>query len=278
MENFRINNLERNSELFNLANELEVLADEMRHVFNGKSKENDFRRSKMPLHKTVFLYLITTVMQRFNSIRILCTEGYGQCSLIILRSMLESLISAKYIILDEKVANERAERFEEYRWVEMRKHLKYWKTEDVHNKELAKTILSRETEVIDNFNKFKERFIKNNKELSTWSGNSIEDMARDVGMLADYNSVYRLCCNSSHPSFLGTGQSVVKTKEATHYSSSPSLQNVIANVEMSIVYFAEFLFIYDYLFGLGMRQRIYDYQTKAKQVFALRKYALSLTP
>ena len=192
--------------------------------------------------------------------------------------MLEHLISAKYMLLDNRVANERAERFEEYRWVEMKKQLKYWKMKDeVHDKELAKSILSKEKDVVDNFNRFKTKFIKNDKELSTWSGSKVEDMAKDVGMLGDYSSVYRLCCNFSHPSFLGTVQSVVRAKDATHYSSNPSSQNVIANVEMSIVYFTEFLFIYDHLFGLGMRQKICDYQAKAKQVFDLEKYTLSLT-
>ncbi|MCK5491940.1 MAG: hypothetical protein KAJ14_02380, partial [Candidatus Omnitrophica bacterium] len=170
MANFREENIQKHSELFEVADELSALADELMYAFNCRSKIEDFRPSKIPKHKTVFLYLFNAVLKQYASLKVVCLEGYGQSSSIILRSMLENLISIKYMIFSENTSS-LAERFIGYRWIDMRKSLNYWRMEDkVKNKDLRDQILLKEKEIEQKCKDFKERFNIKKGQLKTWSG------------------------------------------------------------------------------------------------------------
>ena len=47
MSDFKIENIKNHKELFNLSEELESIAEEVRCVFNDASEKSNFRRSKM---------------------------------------------------------------------------------------------------------------------------------------------------------------------------------------------------------------------------------------
>ncbi len=273
LNEFKQKNIKEHFELFQITEELELTADEMRYKYNCKSNENDFRRSKLPLFLTIFQYLLNNVMNQYNSIRVLCLEGYGQSGLVILRSILESLITFKYMISDEELKNVRAQRFEDYRWVQMKKMLNYWKMEDeVINYAIAKDILSKEDRVLEKVEEFKKTYdVKNDRELSTWSGISIFKMAKTANELVDYNLLYSTCCNFSHPSILGIQSNVIRNEKVTFYSPKPSFQYIDVNIKSSIDYFLEYLVMFDYFYSLGMKKKLDGYQLRAKKIFEASK-------
>lgn len=277
MINFKAENIKGYKELFNLSDELESLTDEIRNSFNAASVKNDFRRSKIPLYKSIFLYFSHTAMRQFPSIYILCAEGYAYSASPILRSLWENLVSVKYMLLDknknlnEEEANLKAQRFEEYRWVNMSKMLHYWKSNNGEiNQKLCENIVSKEDEILNKIKEFKKTFKTN--DVRSWSGLSIEAMAEKIDMLQDYNLLYRLCCNLSHPSFLGLQLGVVKGREKTNFFSGPSSEHLICVLETAITCFYEFLFLHDYLFLLGMTDKLKVFQQKARLVFESEKY------
>ncbi|UCB57056.1 MAG: hypothetical protein JSV30_00200 [Candidatus Omnitrophota bacterium] len=261
---FKHENLKKNKELFECADNLYHLIDTLLIVFNQSS--NNFRPSRIPKYKNTFLYLFNTSIRHYKSIDLLCQEGHGMSALILMRSLLENLITTKYIILN-KNPNELAQRFEEYKWLLMRKQLKYWKTnKQVESKKLQKSILSKEPEILAKVKEYKVNFkVKNG--LSTWSGKSVERMAEVVGMSNEYNLVYRMCCLISHPSMLGIIQEVKRTEEYTYFSSDPSYCNIITNMILTIEYMHTFLSVYNDLFELGKKQELDLFLKKYKVGF-----------
>ncbi len=270
--NFKEENIKKHSELFCVTDEVHALADELMYAFNCKSNTEDFRPSQMPLHKTVFLYLFNAALKQYASIKVLCLEGYGQSSSIILRSMLENLISIKYMIFSENTSS-LAERFIGYRWIDMRKSLNYWRMEDkVKNKDLRDKILLKEKEIEQKCKDFKERFNIKKGQLKTWSGLSIEEMAQKADMLADYNLMYRLSCNFSHSGFLGAQPGVDKGLNHTLFSSKPAFDFIIGVLESAIQYLHEFLSTYNHMFKLEKERELSDFHKKAIKVFGMSKY------
>jgi len=269
MANFQEENIKRYPELSKIVQRLQAITDEITDTFNNKSKNNDWRRSKMPCHKNLLNYFLMTAIRQFDAISVLCSEGYGDCSLVILRSMLENLISLKYIVLGEKQIEERAERFENYKWVDMKKQLTYWKnSKGVVQKDTQEDILSKEAIILSSVEDFKKRFnINNEREFRTWSGISIEEMADRVNMSDAYNLMYRMCCLFSHPSFLGQQQGVTKNNDYTIFSTKPSFRNIEVNLMTAIHYLFEFLIIFDHLFNLCMLQKLKDFQLDAVRTF-----------
>ena len=178
------------------------------------------------------------------------------------------------MILD-KSPNNKAERFMNYKWIEMQKYLKYWKMEDeVRNKELRRNILSKENDVLRNVNNFKKKFNVTKGQLSTWSGVSIENMAQKIGMLGEYNLMYRTCCSFSHPGFLGALQGVDRGRDYTIFSPKPSFEHIVVNLKSAVQYLHEFLVIFDHIFKLEMEEKLDDFQKRALKVFEMDKYKL----
>lgn len=277
MSNFKTENIRSHQELFDLSEELQGIAEELKNAFNKASAIQDFRRSKIPLYKTIYLFFITNAMRQYPSIHILCVYGYAYCASPILRSLWENLVSIKYILLsddgqlDETEANLKAKRFEEYRWVNMSKMLRYWKNDDgVQRKDLQEAIVSRNDEIIAKVNEFMK--IYKTKHLNSWSGLSIEEMAKKLNMLGDYNLVYRMCCNLSHPSSLGLQLGVEKNPQTTIFSTKPSNDQVKSVLMIAIQYFHEFLVLHDHLFSLKMFNELTAFQKKARVVFESNKY------
>lgn len=271
---FKFENIKRNYELFTLATDFHVLLKDASNIFNLRS----LRLNTLPIHKIVFLYLYNSSVKSYSAIHLLCLEGYGQDSSIILRSLLENLITAKYILYDIKSADYKAKRFEEYRWVEVKNSLEYWEMRDAYQDEkLKKEILSKKKEVMQNVEDFIKKYnIKNKNDLLRWSGISIRKMAEEVSMLEEYLLTYKLCCSFSHPSFIGSLERTKKTLEGINFSSNPSFKGIIEDMKSAILYLYDFLRIYNNVFNLNIEKKLEEIYEKTITTFNIGKYKAGL--
>lgn len=250
--------------LFHSATELNELAYKM---FDSLNTRNE---SPQILYKTTLLYFLNNVANQYQSITVLCREGYGQSSIVILRAILENLVSIKFMLLkdDDFTRNNLAKRFRLYEWIEKEKMLQYWESPHPSQEELKDHILQQRDEIKENVNLFKKEFAcKDPRDLKTWSGVSFPEMTKAVKMTHDYQLIYSLCCKFSHPSFLGSNFLVTKDAINTTYSPGPSSKFIIDSLKNSIVYFHEFLEIFDHCFSLGYTNELKGYTIQTGQVF-----------
>ncbi|HPB69201.1 MAG TPA: DUF5677 domain-containing protein, partial [Candidatus Omnitrophota bacterium] len=73
----------------------------------GKTLFQDINRRNiklfdLPAHKRIFLFIMTRAVKTFAAIEVLCKRGYGQDVSALIRSLLENLITVRYIIYDPR--------------------------------------------------------------------------------------------------------------------------------------------------------------------------------
>lgn len=270
MVNFSEQNYKRSSELFDIAAELHKLLDDVATEINKKQ----LQLSALENYKKSSLYFFVAAFKSFSAIHILCREGYGQDSSVVLRSLMENLISLKYILIgDRKNRNERAERFVEYRWVELKRLIDYWENH-AFNDALKEKVMSKKEEVYETAAAFKKRYKA--KDLSTWAGISIRKMAEEVYMLEEYLLAYRLCCSFSHPSFIGLLERTDRVGDDVMFSSNPSFRGIIEDMKSAISFMMQFLILFDKIFDLKMTSEIKAFEEKTLRIFEMEKYKQGL--
>ncbi|MBU1033945.1 helix-turn-helix domain-containing protein [Patescibacteria group bacterium] len=132
----------------------------------------------------------------------LCEKGFGEDAAIITRSLFENFINLKYILSVED--DGLATRYMEFDFVLQKTMLDYFQKKP----NLLKILEEREsrpkpddTDIKTINKKSKEVIKKHNFDIRTgWSGKTIKKMASSVGRLEQWETIYRLQCQLSHPS------------------------------------------------------------------------------
>lgn len=138
-------------------------------------------------------------VNRFSEIGLLCANGVGNGASIILRSMFEYLVTAKYL----HIYPEKAEDFINYLFVQMR--IVREQTQKIYGKDFV-TAEYREM-VEENFERVKEKFtylMKDGrvKTKPNWSDMGMVDMAIKSGLSQFIILAYYFPIEKSHPSAL----------------------------------------------------------------------------
>lgn len=153
--------------------------------------------TKLTSQDFVILSLSKLCSDNFEEIILLCTNGYCDGALVILRSMFEKLVNARYL----HVHPEKTESFLNFFFVHMRTV-----------KNLIKNIFGEEhlsdyykTLVETNFDRVRHQFsykTSKNKEKtrSSWSDKGLVDMALEVGLKEYLVLAYYLPIERAHPS------------------------------------------------------------------------------
>jgi Family of unknown function (DUF5677) len=136
-------------------------------------------------------------VRRFSEIGLLCANGVGDGASIILRSMFEHLVTARYLHLHP----EKAEDFVDYLYVHMHT------VQSQMERTFGSDHISKEYKdlVEKNFDKVKERFSYTTRQgkrktKSGWTDKSIVDMAINVGLSDFVVLAYYLPLEKAHPS------------------------------------------------------------------------------
>jgi len=186
-----------NQELLNLNTHLLQLTDVLINSFN----ERKFNWNNLSAFQQVVCFLFGKACKSYHAIHLLCKGSFGQDAAILVRSLLEILINLFYIAEEE--SEQRAENFIRY-WIIMEKHrLEKCKKRGLLNSiQEENQIIQKYEEEIDRRKKggIKE---KRGKEYK-WSGKSIAQMAREVGLDYHHDVIYWRLSQIAHPNIKGS--------------------------------------------------------------------------
>jgi len=260
--------------------ELFEFSDDINHFTSSLLNEFNNRRIKLfdlPAYQRIFLFIVTRSIKTYASILVLCKAGYGQDVSTLLRSLLENLVTAKYIIHDPSTADEKARRFVAYKWVIFKRQLpeqeKMFRTA---NSEQKNELYEKKQKIQKKVDEFKVNFqITSDKALITWSGKSIRDMAKKVDhkLLDEYEKTFRLCSRFSHPSILGDNEYLIQDNNNLIFSPLPSDIGIVSNLINALKYELDFLTITNQLFKLHKQKEIDQYLTKYQYLFSNERYS-----
>jgi hypothetical protein len=214
-------------------------------------------------HKGIALYFLVKAQKTFESIKLLCLNGFADDASILTRSLFEMVIDLLYV---DQERGARARLYCEYEIIQKIKlHEKLKKNEDSWSKRILE---SKNESQLEEALKEYERVKKNYPEPDKWSGKSKKKMAKDIGMEWQYEFVYHILSGIAH-----TGPNAV-----SHYMSYKddgsieflsSQQKDIERVwNTSCIYFLILLDRFNDAFGLGLDEEIkkIDAQLKLKTV------------
>lgn len=256
----------KNDQLIELSEKGYELADFLLGRFNSK----EIKLIDLSPYKRIYLFFLTRAMKTYRSIINLCVEGYGQDVSTLLRSLLDNLISVKYILSDIDSSDEKAIRFVEFKWVIFRRYIVNKTTEnfDIRPDEQNNLIIER-------YDNFKKKYnITSNRALLTWSGRAVVDMARlaDKNLLAEYQSIFRSCSRFSHPSIVGDNEYLNYGEKILTFSHLPSSVGISANFEKAVDYLFDFISIFNEMFCLDYDDDIINLKNKLKEIKKEKKY------
>ena len=266
-----------NSELKALGEQVHALASRMLEHINQRS----IRLFDLPAHKRIFLFILTRAMKSFSAIEILCHKGYGQDVASLLRSLMESLITVRYIMIDPDNADELARRFVEYKWIIFRRTLAEEELAlRTGTEQQIKDFEEKKALILENVQTYKRTYgIRSDRALLTWSGKTLKDMARAISkeLHHEYEKTFRQCSRFSHPTILGDKEYMIQDDKSLSFSPQASGVGVETNCISSILYFLLFLSAFNDLFDIGQKGCI---DAAMKQCHSLRRQieATKLSP
>lgn len=260
-------------ELFDLAQKLESAAQGLLEEFNAR----EIKLFDLPAYKRIFLFILTRALKTYSSILVLCHNGYGQDPAVLLRSLLENLITAKYILHDERSANDKAQRFVAYKWIIFKRHLSEQENNlrQTGSPAQEKEFKNKKEMILEKVEEFKKKFkISSDRALLTWSGKTVRDMAQavDKKLLEDYETTFRLCSRFSHPSVLGDKEYLIQDDQHLIFSPLPSAIGVVSTLKSAIQYTLEFLFVINQIFQFNNETQLNNLRAEADLTFQMNKY------
>jgi hypothetical protein len=210
----------------------------------------------LPPSKRIFLFFLTKALKTFSAVRQLCAKGYEQDVCLLLRSLLETLISVRYI-LHTGDPDGKAVRFVEYKWIMFKRALSDAREESSDDRagtsDRLKELVERKCQ------EFKKKYaIISDKALVTWSGRSIRDMAKlaDKALLREYNDAFRFFSRFSHPNIIGDNEYMRFQGDSVVFLPAARGGDFSVHVGMSVKYLAELLSTCCHLFNLSSCERI----------------------
>ncbi len=263
-----------NKEVFELAAETRAALLTLLKAFNARK----IRLTHCPPHQRIFLFFLVRTIKTYSAIYILCGEGYGQDACPLLRTLLETLIAAKYILHYRNDADREAVRFVEYKWVILKRYLADIQRE--LTREASDPLAPEENMVAREFQEYKQKYrITSDKALVTWSGKTIRDMAKlaDPRLLKEYESAFRVDSQFSHPSIMGDKEYLSYGDNALLFFFLPSASGVVLNLKRAVTYMTDFLMVFNELFSLEGAKTLKKLQRRIDEVFQTEKYQKALS-
>lgn len=153
------------------------------------------------LADTLIYDLSKECVNRFSELGLLCANGEGDAAFIILRSMFEYFVCARYLHVHPEKSND----FVEYLHVHM--HTVHAQIQRTYGKDRLPSLNEYEIRVNTNFEKVKEKYSYKTqsgkrKTKSNWSDKGMVDMATEVGLGEYIVLAYYLGIEKAHPSIL----------------------------------------------------------------------------
>lgn len=177
-------------------------------------------------------FTLTKAYKTHGAILLLCKEGYGEDSSVLVRTLFELMVNLMYVLKDP--TDERAYRYYAYDWVLRDKMINAIE----HTPEMMSLIEQREMHPKpgDETSKkihdmAKQANDKYKYKGTSWSDKSIKEMAEEVGRGKQYGTIYRLHSQHVHSASRTINSYVSMTLTGLEYSMGISENEV----EVSLV-------------------------------------------
>ncbi len=208
--------------------------------------------------------VIGKVVKTHNAILILCTNGYGEDAAILARSIFETLLNIEYILKEN--SEERVKRYIEHGRKIKRMYLQALST---HTDAVAYSVSDEERQKIISEDTIVQE--KYNFKINGWSDKSGYKMAEDVGMLADYEMIYKMMCGLAHTDILALdGYANVDKEENPKINMDPSDKYVEVTLVFVFEYFLKIVDKWNDLLKLKMDndlQKFFDeYSSSMREI------------
>lgn len=141
--------------------------------------------------KSILIYAFVKGYRTSNSVLLLCEKGNGQDAFMLVRTLFELMVTVGYIF--NKDTEERTKMYNGYDWVLRDKMFR-----NISNNKQAQKLLKERNSGID-FDEMEQK-AKTHKETygNSWSGKSIEKMAKEIGVGQLYKTLYALGSQLTH--------------------------------------------------------------------------------
>lgn len=213
--------------------------------------------------KIVFHYLYIKGLNHFWGIFLLCKEGLGDQSSILLRVLLELLINMKYIGDDEN----KAKRFADYEFAARKKQLNVVeKHSSLVGINVLESWLKNKPGIETGFNRFKQDYITDRRQLESWSGKKISQIAKDSEMEKDYDLVYKYMSLLVHSS-PGIAQRYMETGTKLRLKPGPREDLIYKLLLSGCSYFLDLMKKWESSIGLGEVERLKQAENTFLRVF-----------
>jgi hypothetical protein len=156
------------------------------------------------LWKGTVNHLTWKTLKTSLAIQNLLEQGFLEDAYILIRSILESLITLEYISRD---VHKRIRQFHEYSFVF--KHRWREAHNDIHEKDVASAADPEKMKTIERHEEEYQRVKKYYKSESSWSNQPIRNMAKEVDLESTYRIIYTILCQFSHNT-VNTENSIIK--------------------------------------------------------------------
>jgi hypothetical protein len=214
------------------------------------------RPSARAYRRTVLLLLFARAVKTYHAIRLLCADGYGQDALVLLRSMVQTVVTAQYLTQGD--TRQRVARYRAFHAVEAAKLAQAAETRSARFAALVKSSGRPTRRQLQAARKRAERRFPDFKRGGAipWAGQPLDKVAEEVGQGSTYDFVYRLGSQYEHGSFYALYSYARKDRMSIAKSIAPSddfIDETLATVLIELILLSR---VISRAFRLGLRRDI----------------------
>lgn len=212
--------------------------------------ESDYRK--------VLIFLTLKTFKSTKAIQTLCKEGYGQDAKVLLRSMIDSLITLAYIQKDKENLSKR---FIEFSSAEKHKLLQIIGSKNIYpTTPLDEERLKKHKEIEKGYKKYKSDYgYKSDRSLpNNWSGKTTAEMAEKAKVKDLYDWVFRFTSQTTHPSASQANEYILGLDQGGKIvlEVGPSEQWIKESLYMAVIILLWFLGQLDEEYSIGNKEEM----------------------
>lgn len=203
------------------------ILEKLLRLYDSKIKselEDIYKGKELSVCDKAIFFLVTKSTKTTRAILRLINTGYIEDGFILLRSLLENLINACFILQNKQIYSQMFIDFSFYDWYRKTKEiLETSKNSSLQKK--AKAILQKaDSKKYQEIKEFRDQ-IKGSD--YTWSKRSLKEMAKDCRLKDPYyDKVYFILSQYAHPHFGVAKNYYSSSKKEVVFDDSPNLEGV----------------------------------------------------
>lgn len=241
---------------FDLLDKFDILVSKI----YDNSKDISF--SETDAMKNIVWFLTGKATKSYYAAKMLCEQGYGTDALIIERTLVELLISVKYIL--EEDSEERAKKFASYEWVLKYQNIHYDRISLFSFKILPQDEMDRrDAKIREEYENTCNVYPTFKKWGLPWTGEKTHITAKRLGLETYYQIVYSMASEFIHPTPSSARhylEQVAENHKSIKIGPSPDfIEEALATL---MVLMLDIVVVVNDVFELGKNDKISEFQSQ----------------